>query len=206
MNPIQRTRHREDTGHLFECPMPVRRERGSDSAFKTASIVFQRVPGTAEAAGRNSGAARCRSERSPWTRRKTATTTTTTTTRTWMKETIRPTRHRPCRLDSLVPLCGSTSISVNRYPVRKQDHLAESCPFGEAVASLRSSDPPPPPSAPSPDSLYGFRNFLCSPVSFQLTPTTLPFHAFILRLLLVARVLWVLLPGCVLLKARLNAS
>jgi len=67
-------------------------------------------------------AAKCQSGRSP----SIPTRTTITTMIPWMRGTIRRTRPRPCHLDFWARPCGSTSISVNRYPVRKQDHLAQS--------------------------------------------------------------------------------
>lgn len=74
-------------------------------------------------------AAKCQSGRSPSIPMR----MTITTMIPWTRETIRRTRRRPCRLDSWARPCGSTSILVNRYPVRKQDHLAQSCPFVEPL-------------------------------------------------------------------------
>lgn len=60
------------------------------------------------------GATKCRNERS----RSIPTKTIITTMIQWMRETIPQTKRRPYRPDSWARLCASTSISVNRYPVR----------------------------------------------------------------------------------------
>ena len=68
---------------------------------------------------------RCPRGRSLWIRTK----MTITMMTMWSKGTIQPTRRQRYRPDSWVRRYESIWISVNRYPVRKQDHLLQSLPF-----------------------------------------------------------------------------